>query len=105
MVMVTSTAYQTECQPSAAALLVALSGMLRNIGAAIAAAIIVSLVDKMGIGWFMTGLAILDISCIGGLIFIRFKGPMFRARLNERTAANAAGLAAAKAQGPAVVPK
>jgi hypothetical protein len=70
--------------------------MLRNIGGAISAAIIASLVDKMGVGWFMTGLALLDVVCIGGLIFIRFKGPMFRARLNAAAAANAAGPPAPK---------
>lgn len=80
--MVSSTAYQTECQPSAAALLVALSGMLRNIGSAISAAIIGSLVEKMGIGWCMTGLAFLDAVCIGGLLFIRVKGHVYRERLS-----------------------
>ncbi|PSN66443.1 MFS general substrate transporter [Corynespora cassiicola Philippines] len=81
IVMVTSTAYQTECQPTAAASLVALTGMARNGGSAIAAAIIDELLKAMGYGWLFTGIAILDIICIGGLIFIRIKGHVYRAQL------------------------
>ncbi|KAF2648818.1 MFS general substrate transporter [Lophiostoma macrostomum CBS 122681] len=81
IIMVTSSSYQTECQPTAAALLVALSGLLRNAASSIASAIIDSLVDSMGYGWCFTGLAIMDVLCIGGLIFIRIKGHVYRAKL------------------------
>jgi hypothetical protein len=79
--MILSTSYQTECQPTAAASLVALVGMLRNIGAAIAAAIIDGLLKGMGYGWLFTGLAIMDLLCVAGLLFIRFKGHVYRKRL------------------------
>jgi predicted MFS family arabinose efflux permease len=79
--MVTSTSYQTECQPTAAALLVALSGMLRNVGSAISAAIINDLLDGMGYGWCFTGLALMDVLYIGALLFIRVRGHVYRERL------------------------
>lgn len=81
MIVVLSTSYQTECMPTAAASLVALGGLLRNVGSAIAAVIIDSLLEKMGYGWFFTGLAILDIICIGGLVLIRVRGHVYRERL------------------------
>ncbi|KAI1740159.1 major facilitator superfamily domain-containing protein [Xylaria scruposa] len=78
LVMVTSTAYQTECQPGATASLVALAGLLRNIGSAISAAIIDSLMSKLGIGWFFTGLALLDAVWTVGIIYIRLRGHTYR---------------------------
>jgi predicted MFS family arabinose efflux permease len=83
MIIVSSTAYQTECQPSAAASLVAMSGFLRNVGSAIAAAIVGPLVDGMGYGWCLTGLALLDGICVVGLLFIRIRGQVYRERLAE----------------------
>ncbi|KAH8708506.1 major facilitator superfamily domain-containing protein [Phaeosphaeriaceae sp. PMI808] len=80
-IFVSSTSYQTECMPTSAAALIALSGLLRNIAAAIAAAIMDSLLSAMGYGWVFTGLAILDIVCIGCLIYIRVRGQVYRARL------------------------
>ncbi|KAF2278855.1 MFS general substrate transporter [Westerdykella ornata] len=82
MINVLCTSYQTECMPTAAASLVALSAMLRNVGSAMAAAIIDALLEKMGYGWCFTGLAILDIVCITGLVFIRLRGHVFREKLN-----------------------
>ncbi|KAF2108935.1 major facilitator superfamily domain-containing protein [Lophiotrema nucula] len=78
MIMILSTSYQTECMPTSAALLVALGGLLRNVGSAIAAAILDSLLGRMGYGWFFTGLAFMDIACISGLVFIRFRGHVYR---------------------------
>ncbi|KAI1353922.1 major facilitator superfamily domain-containing protein [Xylaria sp. FL0043] len=78
LVMVTSTAYQTECQPGATASLVALAGLLRNLGSAISAAIIDGLLGRLGIGWFFTGLAILDALWILGLVHIRLRGHTYR---------------------------
>ncbi|KAF2475881.1 MFS general substrate transporter [Lindgomyces ingoldianus] len=92
IIMVLSTSYQTECMPMAAALLVALSGMLRNVGAAISAAIIASLIDSMGYGWFFTGLSILDLLCVGGLLFIRVRGHVYRAKLSTPPKSEAAGI-------------
>ncbi|KAI8625967.1 major facilitator superfamily domain-containing protein [Xylariaceae sp. FL1651] len=78
LVMVTSTAYQTECQPGATASLVALAGLLRNLGSAISAAIIDNLLRDLGIGWFFTGLALLDFAWTGGIIYIRLRGHVYR---------------------------
>ena len=78
LVMVTSTAYQSECQPSATASLVALAGLLRNIGSAIAAAIIDSLLRSLGLGWLFTGLALLDAVWIGAIFYIRVRGHTYR---------------------------
>lgn len=79
--MILSTSYQTECMPTSAASLIALSGLLRNVGAAIAAAIIDSLLKTQGYGWCFTGLAILDLTCIAGLLYIRMRGSIYRERL------------------------
>lgn len=83
-VFVTSTSYQTECFPSQAASLVALGGLLRNIAAAIAALIIERLEVRMGRGWFFTGLAVLDLLGIPGVIFIGRQGAKFRAAAKEK---------------------
>jgi predicted MFS family arabinose efflux permease len=79
--MVSSTSYQTECMPTSTAALIALSSLLRNIGAAIAAAIMDSILNAMGYGWCFTGLAILDVLCITGLLFIRVRGSSYREKL------------------------
>ncbi|KAI0163831.1 major facilitator superfamily domain-containing protein [Xylariaceae sp. FL1272] len=78
LVMVTSTAYQTECQPGATASLVALAGLLRNLGSAISAAVIDSLLKREGIGFFFTGLALLDAVWTLGLVYIRLRGHTYR---------------------------
>ncbi|KAH7372293.1 major facilitator superfamily domain-containing protein [Pyrenochaeta sp. MPI-SDFR-AT-0127] len=84
MIMVLSTSYQTECMPTSAASLVALSGMLRNIGAAIAAAIMDAILNAMGYGWCFTGLAVLDLACISGLLFIRARGYVYREQMSAK---------------------
>ncbi|KAI0115737.1 major facilitator superfamily domain-containing protein [Nemania sp. FL0031] len=78
LVMVTSTAYQTECQPGATASLVALAGLLRNLGSAISAAIIDNVMRRLGIGWFFTGLGLLDVVWTFGLVYIRLRGHTYR---------------------------
>lgn len=78
VVFVTSTSFQTECDPTQTASLVALGGCLRNIAAAICAVIMGSLLDKMGWGWAFTGLALLDLICIPGIILILVRGAKFR---------------------------
>lgn len=81
IIMVSSTSYQTEFQPTAMASLVALGGLLRNAAAAISAAIIDSLLNRMGYGWLFTGLAIMDALCIVGLFYIRLRGHVYREKL------------------------
>jgi MFS family permease len=85
-VFVASTAYQTECFPTQAASLVALAGLLRNVAAAIAAAIIHPLAGLMGLGWCFTGLAILDLLGVLGVLLIVKKGPAFRRALEGNDA-------------------
>ncbi|KAF2477701.1 MFS general substrate transporter [Lindgomyces ingoldianus] len=84
VIFVTSTSFQTECDPSQTASLVALGGLLRNIAAAIGAVIIEKLVEKMGYGWCMTGLAALDILCIPGIVLIMVRGQKYREKLNKK---------------------
>ncbi|KAL2859116.1 major facilitator superfamily domain-containing protein [Aspergillus lucknowensis] len=74
IVFVTSTSFQTECAPAQAATIVALAGLVRNIAAAIAAAIVDSLVERMGYGWCFTGVAILDVVCVLGILLIIWRG-------------------------------
>ncbi|KAL6707579.1 Dityrosine transporter 1 [Coniothyrium glycines] len=83
VVFVTSTSFQTECDPTQTASLVALGGFLRNVAAAICAAIIGGILDGMGWGWAFTGLAILDILCIPGIILIMVRGAKFREELRR----------------------
>ncbi|KAL4955752.1 major facilitator superfamily domain-containing protein [Aspergillus filifer] len=72
VIFVTTTSYQTEVAPSQAATIVALGGLLRNIAAAIAAAILDSLVGGMGYGWCFTGLGGLDLLCVGGIGWVMY---------------------------------
>ncbi|KAK7712984.1 Dityrosine transporter 1 [Botryosphaeria dothidea] len=83
-VLVTSTSYLTESSPPHAARMVALAGLMRNIGAAIAAAIIHPLIEAMGYGWCYTGLAFLVLACISGVIYLKYTGKTYRAQLQQR---------------------
>ncbi|KAF2138217.1 uncharacterized protein K452DRAFT_338843 [Aplosporella prunicola CBS 121167] len=84
LVFVTSTSYQTEADPSHAASLVALGGLLRNAAGAVAAAIISPVLDAMGLGWCFTGLGLLDLCCMGGVVVVMWKGAKFREGLEGR---------------------
>ncbi|EEP75702.1 conserved hypothetical protein [Uncinocarpus reesii 1704] len=85
IIFVTSTSFQTECDPSQAASLVALAGLVRNIAAAIAAVIIDRIVRSIGYGWCFTGLGILDVACVAGVLLIMWKGQTFRERRLARS--------------------
>ena len=69
-VFITSTSFQTECFPTYAASLVALAGLIRNPAAGVAAAVTNELVKKMGYGWCFTGLALLNLLGVPGVLFI-----------------------------------
>lgn len=88
VVFVTSTSFQTECDPAQTASLVALGGFLRNVAAAICAAIIGGILDGMGWGWAFTGLGILDLICIPGIVLIMIRGPKFREALKRQQQLN-----------------
>lgn len=77
-VFVATTTYLTECltaQPSAN---VAIGNLMRNIAAAICIAIIEVLIKKMGFGWCMTGLGLLNLIGIGFVCVLLKMGPRWR---------------------------
>lgn len=78
MVSVVTASFQTECDPTQAASAVALGAFLRNFAAAICAAIMASILRGMGWGWAFTGLGILDLACIPGVVLIIIRGAKFR---------------------------
>lgn len=84
IILVTSTSFQTECDPSQTASLVALAGLLRNIAAAIAAVIMNSLIEQMGYGGTFSGLAALDLLCVPGVVLIMVRGARWRAALQQK---------------------
>lgn len=88
IVFITSTSFQTECDPTQTASLVALGGFLRNVAAAIMAAVTTSIIAKMGLGWTFTGLGALDLLCIPGIIFILARGEHMREELRKAQAAD-----------------
>ncbi|KAG5917769.1 hypothetical protein E4U42_007119 [Claviceps africana] len=78
-VFVATSAFLGECVPLQAAGAFALGNMLRNPGAAISAVVYPLLVRKMGVGWFFTGFAVLDLVVVGGaVIVLRIYGPTWR---------------------------
>ncbi|WEW54886.1 Dityrosine transporter 1 [Emydomyces testavorans] len=78
-VFVATNAFLTECVAQQAAGAFALGNMLRNPGAAIAAAIIEPLVRHMGWGWCFTGLSILNAVVVGtSVIVLRTKSTSWR---------------------------
>ncbi|KAI9653345.1 MAG: Dityrosine transporter 1 [Alyxoria varia] len=84
-VFVTSQAFCTEVVPTQAAATVALANMLRNPAAAVAAAIVQPLIDRMGIGWCFTGLGILNIVGVGaGLGLIWWRGEFWRSERERK---------------------
>ncbi|KAH6643824.1 major facilitator superfamily domain-containing protein [Boeremia exigua] len=84
IVFVTSTSFQTECDPAQTASLVALGGLLRNIAAAIAAVVMDGLLDKAGVGWTFSIFGAMDLLCIPGVLLIIFKGAEMRAALKAQ---------------------
>lgn len=84
IVFVTSTSFQTECDPAQTASLVALGGLLRNVAAAIAAAVMNGMLDKAGVGWTFSIFGVMDLLCIPGIVLIIFKGAEMRAALKKQ---------------------
>jgi MFS family permease len=84
VVFVTSTSFQTECDPAQTASLVALGGFLRNVAGAITAAIMVGILKALGWGWAFTGLGILDLLCIPGILLILMRGEKWRDDLKRQ---------------------
>ena len=87
-VFITSTSFLTECVPNQTAGVVALGGLLRNPAAAVAAVVIEPLVEKMGIGWCFTGVALVEVVFVGGaVILLKKMGPTWRKQRNAKLAA------------------
>ena len=63
--LVVTFAFLTECAPQASAGAMALESMFRNPAAAISAVVAPPLIAKMGIGWYFTGFALLDLVTFG----------------------------------------
>jgi MFS family permease len=84
IVFVTSTSFQTECDPAQTASLVALGGLLRNAAGAITAAIMFSVLKGLGWGWAFTGFGILDLLCIPGILLILVRGEKWRENLKRQ---------------------
>lgn len=97
-VFIINTTYLTECSPGLPASLVAIASFFRNTGAAISSSIIEPLIDKMGVGWCFTGLALIDLFGITMVITLVVYGPKWRKELEEKKKA-------AKAPSPVVGPK
>lgn len=83
-VFVVNTTYLTECAPGLPASMVAIASFFRNTGAAISSVIIEPLIDKMGVGWCFTGLALIDFFGIAMVIALVKFGPKWRIELEER---------------------
>jgi MFS family permease len=86
IVFVTSTSFQTECDPTQTASLVAVGGFLRNVAAALAAVAMESLINSAGYGWTFSIFGLMDGLCIPGILLIIFKGADMRAALKAQQA-------------------
>jgi MFS family permease len=84
IVFVTSTSFQTECDPAQTASLVALGGFLRNVAAAITAAVMIKILKAVGWRWAFTGLGMLDLICIPGILLILMRGQKWREDLKRQ---------------------
>ena len=83
-VFITTTAFLTEAVPKQAALSFALGNMLRNPGAAVAAVLAPTLIERMGWGWCFFGLGVLDVIAVGGsVMWLRFNEARLRHRRNN----------------------
>ncbi|RCK58849.1 Dityrosine transporter 1 [Candida viswanathii] len=77
-VFVANTTYLTECSTGQPATNVAIGNFARNISATICTAIVEPLIEKMGFGWCLTGLALTDLAGIGLVIILLKYGPKWR---------------------------
>ncbi|KAI3405915.2 DTR1 [Candida oxycetoniae] len=77
-VFVATTTYLTECSPAQPSANVAIGNLMRNVAAAICTAIVDVLIRKMGFGWCMTGLGLLDVVGIIIVVVLLKWGPKWR---------------------------
>ncbi|KAF2687665.1 MFS general substrate transporter [Lentithecium fluviatile CBS 122367] len=83
IIFITSTSFQTECDPTQTASLVALGGFLRNAAAAVGTVTMHSIVRSWGPGKTFTGFSVLDLLCIPGILLIIVRGKKFRGQLQS----------------------
>lgn len=83
-VFITTTSYLTESFKNTPATLVALASLFRNPAAAVAAVVIDPLIVRMGIGWCFTGLAFVELACVGSVAFLMVVGKGMRDRLDSK---------------------
>ncbi|KAI9765798.1 MAG: Dityrosine transporter 1 [Geoglossum simile] len=86
-VFITTTSYLTESFKKTPATLVALASMFRNPAAAVAAAVVAPLTEKMGIGWCFTGMALVELGCIASLAWLMANAKSMRREFEEREGA------------------
>jgi MFS family permease len=85
-VFITTTSYLTESFKNTPATLVALASLFRNPAAAVAAVVVDPLISKMGIGWCFTGLAFVELCCVGSVAFLMVAGKDMREKLDSKDA-------------------
>jgi hypothetical protein len=85
-VFITTTSYLTESSKTTPATLVALASLFRNPAAGVAAVIVRPLYEKMGIGWCFTELALLELLCVGLILWLMVQGKAMRESLERREA-------------------
>jgi MFS family permease len=85
-VFITTTSYLTESFKNTPATLVALASLFRNPAASVAAVVIDPLISKMGIGWCFTGLAFVELGCVGSVAFLMVAGKGMRGKLDAEDA-------------------
>lgn len=83
-VFITTTSYLTESFKNTPATLVALASLFRNPAAAVAAVVVKPLIDRMGIGWCFTGLALMEFCCVCSILWLMFNGKRLREELDRK---------------------
>jgi MFS family permease len=86
IIFVTSTSFQTECDPSQTASLVALGGFLRNAAVAVGSVVMDGIIRGMGYRNAFLGFFFVDLLCIPGVVLIVVRGKRFREELQKTQA-------------------
>lgn len=89
-VFITTTSYLTESFKETPATLVALASLFRNPAAAVSAVVVKPLIDRMGVGWCFTGLALVNFFCLVSVLYLMVYGKDLRASLDQKKSDDAA---------------
>ena len=82
-VFITTTSYLTESFKETPATLVALASLFRNPAAAVSAVVVKPLIDRMGVGWCFTGLALVNLFCVASILYLMAYGRELRTCLEQ----------------------